>query len=309
MTLRQEMLAAASRAPKLLGDSRRAVAAFLRSQQDPDGGFRGRGEASDLYYAVFAIEGLMALGEPPEPDPIRRYLVSFGDGEGLDLVHLACLARCWADLECGVRNAECGMERETRNAKRETGCFPQRLCQRIEAHRSADGGYSPTPAAEHGTAYGCFLALGALEDLGAEDIDLGAIRRCLFALQRDDGGYANERGLKASTTPATAAAVTVAKHLAGTADRAAVDFLLARAAPDGGFFATALAPFPDLLSTATALHALAGLARHPRDLVQACIQFVGSLRADAGGYRGAWLDDAADAEYSFYALLALGHLA
>jgi len=284
------MIEAASRAAELFGDSRRAVAAFLRSQQTLDGGFRGRGTSSDLYYTVFAVEGLVALGEPPDPDPVRRYLASFGDGEGLDLVHLACLARCGTDAG--------GLAPDTQAA----------LIARIEAHRSADGGYSPMPGAEHGTAYGCFLALGALEDLGAADVDLGAIRRCLFALQRDDGGYANERALKASTTPATAAAVTVAKHLTGTADRAAVDFLLARAAPDGGFFATAMAPFPDLLSTATALHALAGLTRHSHDFALSCTQFVENLRADAGGYRGAWLDDAADAEYTFYALLALGHL-
>ncbi|MBM4032443.1 MAG: hypothetical protein FJ291_11730 [Planctomycetes bacterium] len=310
MTLRQEMLAAAGRAPRLLGDSRRAVAAFLRAQQNADGGFRGRGEASDLYYTVFAIEGLIALGQGKDTRsllpstalrvlstkdswclfPIRRYLASFGDGAGIDFVHLACLARCWADAG--------GLPPETGAA----------LAGRIEGYRSADGGYSPNPGAEHGTAYGCFLALGALEDLGMQEIDLGAIRRCLFALQRDDGGYANERALKASTTPATAAAVSVAKHLTGTADKAAVGFLLARAAAEGGFFATASAPFPDLLSTATALHALAGLTRHSRDFAQACVQFVEGLRADGGGYRGAWLDEEPDAEYTFYALLALGHL-
>ncbi|HUT32254.1 MAG TPA: prenyltransferase/squalene oxidase repeat-containing protein [Planctomycetota bacterium] len=290
MTLRHAMLEAASRAPRLLGESRGAVAAFLRAQQNPDGGFRGRGDQSDLYYAVFAVEGLVALGEPPDPDPLRGYLASFGDGEGLDFVHLACLARSWADA------GESG--RDLRAA----------LIRRIEGHRSADAGYAPSPGAEHGTAYGCFLALGALEDLGAEEMDKGAILRCLAALRRDDGGYANERALLSSTTPATAAAVSVAKHMTGTADKAAAGFLVARAAADGGFFVTATAPFPDLLSTATALHALAGLTRHSRDLVQSCTRFVEGLRTDAGGYLGLWLDEAPDAEYTFYALLALGHL-
>ncbi len=311
MTLRQEMLAAAGRAPMLLSESRRAVADFLRSQQNPDGGFRGRGEASDLYYTVFAIEGLVALGEPPQPGPIRRYLASFGDGAGLDFVHLACLARCWADLDCRLPIADCRLppEHPTPNTEHLTPEARHTLLSRIEAHRSADGGYSPTPGAEHGTAYGCFLALGALEDLSLPQVcNLREVTSCLAALRRADGGYANERCLNSSTTPATAAAVTVAKHLTGTSDRAAVDFLLARAALEGGFFATEAAPFPDLLSTATALHALAGLARHSRDFVGACVRFVGGLRADSGGYRGVWLDDAADAEYTFYALLALGHL-
>jgi len=309
MTLRERMLAAAARAPRLLGESRRAVAAFLRAQQNPDGGFRGRGEASDLYYTVFAVEGLIALGGPPDPQPLRRYLASFGDGEGLDLVHLACLARCWADANCGLRIADCGLERETRDAKRETSCVPQRLLARIAAHRSADGGYSPTPGAEHGTAYGCFFALGALEDLGLPQVpDLREAMACLSALQRDDGGYANERGLKSSTTPATAAAVGVIKQLGGAADPATVEWLLQRAMPDGGFVATDMTPLPDLLSTATALHALDGLADLSASLRQSCIAFVESLRTDDGGYLGLELDEEPDAEYTFYALLALGHL-
>jgi len=247
VTLRHAMLAAASRAPGLLGGSRQAAAAFLRAQQTPDGGFRGRGEASDLYYSVFAVEGLIALGEPPEPGPVRRYLASFGDGEGLDLVHLACLARCGADVG--------GLAPDTRAA----------LARRIEAHRSADGGYSPNAGAEHGTAYGCFLALGALEDLTLPKVPnlregnaAEGLLQCLAALRRDDGGYANERGLRSSTTPATAAALSVIRQLGGSVDPAAVGWLLARAAPGGGLFATEAAPFPDLLSTATALHALAG---------------------------------------------------
>lgn len=293
ITLRREMLAAASRAVQLLGDSgRAAAAAFLRSQQNPDGGFRGRGEASDLYYTLFAAEGLIALGEPPDPMPLRRYLASFGDGNGLDLVHLACLARCWAALG--------GLPPDTRTI----------LARRIQAHRSADGGFSPTPGAQHGTAYGCFLALGALQDLGAAaDTDPNAIGRCLAALKRGDGGYANEPALKASTTPATAAAITIARHLTGAADKEAVGFLLAQAAPGGGFVATPFAPFPDLLSTATALHALAGLAALPPAVGRDTAKFVMALQEKSGGFRGVELDEAPDAEYTFYALLALGHLA
>ena len=38
------------------------------------------------------------------------------------------------------------------------------------------------------------------------------------------------------------------------------------------------------------------------------IEFVMALQGDDGGFRGLWLDDAPDAEYTFYALLALGNL-
>ena len=291
MTLREGMIEAASRAPRLLGDSRHAVATFLRAQQNPDGGFRGRADHSDLYYTVFAVEGLVALGEPPDPDPVRRYLASFGDGEGLDFIHLACLARCWADVA--------GLTPDIRAT----------LIRRVEGHRSADGGYGPTPGAEHGTAYGCFFALGALEDLNLPRVpNLREVMGCLFALQRDDGGYANERPLRSGTTPATAAAVSVIKQLGGTVDPATAEWLLQRAMPDGGFIATDVTPLPDLLSTATALHALSDLSDLPADLRQACLAFVQGLRTDAGGYLGLWLDEEPDAEYTFYALLALGHL-
>lgn len=74
-------------------DSRREVARFIRARQNPDGGFRGRGAASDLYYTVFASSGLMALGAPFSLWRLWRYVRSFGMGDNLDLVHLACLIR------------------------------------------------------------------------------------------------------------------------------------------------------------------------------------------------------------------------
>jgi len=51
------------------------------------------------------------------------------------------------------------------------------------------------------------------------------------------------------------------------------------------------------------------VAELPAALRGPCLDFVESLRTDAGGYRGLALDEEADAEYTFYALLALGHLA
>ena len=295
------MLAAASRATSFLGDAARATAHFLRSQQNPDGGFRGRSAASDLYYTVFAIEGLIALGEPPDPAPLRRYLDSFGDGAGLDLIHLACLVRCWADIECAMRNLP-----QVPNLRE--------VClQRIKAHRSADGGYNPTPGADHGTAYACFFALGALQDLNLPQVpNLREVMGCLSALRREGGGYANERPLRSPTTPTTAAAASVIKQLGGAVDKATAQWLLNRIAPKGGFFATEATPLPDLLSTATALHALDSLAQPCPELSEgprrATAEFVSALQAESGGFRGLELDEEPDAEYTFYALLALGHL-
>ncbi|MCA1584970.1 MAG: hypothetical protein LC791_09430, partial [Acidobacteria bacterium] len=89
------MLQVARLAPTLLGESKDLVASFLRRTQNPDGGFQDRAGASDIYYTVFGLEGLLALREPL-PAATSDYLRQFGDGASLDFVHLTCLARAWA---------------------------------------------------------------------------------------------------------------------------------------------------------------------------------------------------------------------
>ena len=87
------MLQVARLAPKQLGEARDLVAGFFRAHLNPDGGFQDRSGASDLYYTVFGLDGLVALQEPLPLEQSTRYLETFGDGANLDLVHLACLAR------------------------------------------------------------------------------------------------------------------------------------------------------------------------------------------------------------------------
>jgi prenyltransferase beta subunit len=92
--------------------------------------------------------------------------------------------------------------------------------------------------------------------------------------------------------------------------RCAAEWLLARQHPSGGFLASPTAPLPDLLSTATTLHALARLeCELSGEARERCLDFVDSLWNAAGGFHGHWADDHLDAEYTFYGLLALGHLA
>jgi hypothetical protein len=43
-------------------------------------------------------------------------------------------------------------------------------------------------------------------------------------------------------------------------------------------------------------------------LKEACLDFVDSLWNAEGGFHGNWTDDELDCEYTFYGLLALGHL-
>ena len=292
MTLRQAMLQAARRAPALLGPSAPLVADFLRSQLHDDGGFRGRAETSDLYYTVFGLESLLALGEEFPWDRVSGYLRSFGGGESLDFVHLCCLDRCWASVLDGPP------------AK-----VDDALLKRLGAFRMPDGGFSPVAGAEHGTAYGCFLALGAWGDCEAELPDEGRFAACLAGLRSADGGYGNEPGSAVGSTPATAAALVVLRHLGQPVPEEAVEWLRARCLASGGFLAAPAAPMPDLLSTATALHALAATATPLDDLREPCLDFIDSLWDRRGGFHGTWADDALDCEYTYYGLLALGHLA
>ena len=285
------MLQVARLAPTQLGESRDLVASYLRERINPDGGFQDRTGASDLYYTVFGLDGLIALQEPLPVEPAVAYLDGFADGAGLDFVHVACLARGWAALQ---RQPE-----ETR---------VDGLLARIESCRSADGGYATTPGAQYGSAYGAFLALGAYQDLGRTVPDADGILRSLDGLRAADGGYANHPGLPSGVTPATAAAVVVMRQLERQPTRDVGMWLLDRCHPRGGFFAASATPVPDLLSTATALHALSAMHVPFEGLAEPCLDFVDSLWTNRGGFFGTWADDAADCEYTYYALLSLGHL-
>ena len=284
------MLQVARLSPTLLGDAADLTAGFLSSRLNPDGGFQDRDGASDLYYTVFGLEALTALRRDLPIVEVRRYLESHEDPAALDFVHTACLARCWADI----------------GAAREAPA--EALLARLEDHRTPDGGYSPTAEADHGTAYGCFLALGAYEDLGAPLDDADRLLDSLAALRAADGGYGNRPGVPAGLTPPTAAAATVQRRLSRPADREAAEWLLARHLPAGGFCASPSTPLPDLLSTATALHALSGAHVPLEPFQEPCLDFVDSLWTNSGGFYGSWGDDVQDCEYTFYALLALGHL-
>ena len=248
------MLQVARLAPKLLQEAADPVAEFFRSQFNDDGGTKDRAGKSDLYYTVFALEGLIAF-QRELPSGARLFLETFGDGASLDLVHLCCLARCWAALKKPAPD----------------------LAGRIESLWNRD------------SVYHSFLAYGALQDLG-----------------RKPGAF-QLNGSLSETTPTTAAAVTLMRQMGQPVPEEAVKFLLEQAHPDGGFTATEGAPAPDLLSTATALHALAGQQVPFAHLKEKTLDFLDTLWTGKA-FCGSWADDEQDSEYTYYALLAMGHL-
>lgn len=291
MSLRIQMLQVARRGVQALGESADLVRRFLSTCLNEQGAGLDRDGRPDLYYTIFAVAGLQALDAEIPRRNIRDYLRSFENGEGLDFVHLGALARCWA----AVGGAQQSLARA--------------VLDRLEMFRSRDGGYDAERGSAQGNAYGCFVALGAYQDLDEPLPDALRLVHCLKHLETPDGAWGNAPGLPLGSTNATAAAVVLLHQLGMPVSHNVAAWLRAQAHGQGGFLAMPKAPFPDLLSTATTLHALACLEEPLREQEkERCLEFLDSLWTADGGFHGHWADDCLDAEYTFYGLLALGHL-
>ena len=298
MTIRLDMRRAVTKAKDALGDSIDVVKDFYRRHVNDDGGFAGRDGRSDLYYTVFGLEASLVLGARIPYERVVSYLDTFGDGASLDLVHLASLVRCRANL--AERDGK-GIDRAASDA----------MAARLMQFRCADGGFSTSAGAERGHVYGGFLALGVCQDLQIDALDPEALVASVEALRRPDGGYANEPTMTASATSPTAAAITILHYLQRSIRQSAVQWLADRGAPSGGFVALPLdtdLAVPDLLSTATALHALS-LTNIPLDVIrEQNLDYLDALWNVRGGFHGHPADEVLDCEYTYYGLLALGDL-
>lgn len=292
MSFRLEMLQVARLAPKLLGESASLVADFLTSRLADEGGFKNRDDRPDLYYTVFGIEGMLALQAPLPKEKIASWLQQFGDGEGLDFVHLCCLARSWSALDPGALTA----------AQKDA------LASRVEAYRTPSGGFHPAKNREQGSAYGCLLAAAAYEDIGLPMPRLDDVKQCMDSLVCPDGGWTNEAILPIANAPGTAAAMALYRRMGWVVPSESISWLLTCHHSQGGFLAIPKAPIPDLLSTAVALHALSGAQSDYSAIKEPCLDFVDSLWNADGGFHGNWTDHQLDCEYTYYGLLALGHL-
>ena len=291
MSIRLEMIQVARLAPKVLGESADLIEQFLKNARAEGGGFQDRSGLPDLYYTVFGVDGLLSLGVECDPVDWLPFVTSHGAGEELDFVHLCCLIRCLSAAQ---------QVKELRGD----------LWRHLNRFRSQDGGFNPEPDAPYGTAYGAFLGIGAMQDLG---MDLNQVQSdiqfSLNALQTSDGAWGNDRQQRVGATNATAAVMTTIRQWGGAVRSEAADWLVQRIHPMGGFMATPTAPIPDLLSTATALHALAGAERAlNEEHRERCLDFIDSLWTNQGAFHGHWHEDVLDTEYTFYGLLALGHL-
>ena len=276
--------------------------AFLLSQQMPDGGFRGREGDADLYYTGFAVRALSVLGtfDADDAGRVAGFLRSHAV-ESLNVIDLlswlysalVVQAATGDDLLVGL-----------------PGDFADRTAESLERLRRPDGGYAKAAEGAIGSTYHSFLVALVYELLGRELPRPNALVQFLYDRQRDDGGFVEIDPMKRSGTNPTAAAAALLRQFGGLDDEIREDvghLLTAVWSNDGGFAANTRIPFPDGLSTFTAVLTaqdlgLARLVRKPmlRHFVTRELEF------PTGGFRGAAWDVQADAEYTFYGLGVLG---
>ena len=104
-------------------------------------------------------------------------------------------------------------------------------------------------------------------------------------------------------TSTAACCVLAMQHQTGEAlDTTLVSWLKERQDETGGFFASEVAPVPDLLSTAVAVFTLRIIGGRPRPAAR----FIEAHWLDMGSFAPTLLDEYSDVEYLFYGLLALG---
>jgi hypothetical protein len=280
LTASEQMLTIASMASVYLDENaRKEITDFINAAWNADGGVCGRDTHSDLYYTLFAVKSLQALKVAIPTARIQSYLSSFGDGGGLDFVHLACLARL-----CGSFAVSGDMRRS--------------IMHRLEKFRAADGGFNHTNMnVAHGTAYGTLLAMLALEDM---NLPFNNAQNLMEIFSREFMSHSN--------TAAISAALLSLKQSGFKIREKESEWLLAQHLDAGGFRAAPHVSRPDLLSTAVALFALRRLNAPIASIRKPCLEFVESLWRDSGGFAGDATDEFEDCEYTFYALLSIGCL-
>ena len=293
MSTRLKMLQVAKLSPQLLGDATDLIREFLLTCRADAGGFADRDGESDLYYTVFGLDACKVLDVDVDPSHMDPLVERHGHGQDLDLVHFSCWVRAFT-------------ESTLYDPQKDHEGTPWR--RHLASFRREDGGWASNPDEEKGSVYGTFLALGAHQDLGITLPDPAGTVDFVLRNALDDGGYATSPDMPVATTPTTAAAAVMLRELGGEVHGKTVDWLRAQRHRQGGFLAAPGAPMPDLLSTAVALHALSALEQPPQDHAERTLDFVDTLWTNRGAFHGHWADDDVDCEYTFYGLLALGHL-
>jgi geranylgeranyl transferase type-2 subunit beta len=289
---------------QLPDESRRRHAGYFLAAQQPDGGFRGREGASDLYYTSFALRGLAVLGElhgetaQRAADFLRSRLVGRETiVDFLSLIYSAMLVDSAAGIDIFAHSP---------------ANWRDQVSATLELLRRPDGGYAKGPEGSASSTYHSFLVLLCREliERPVEQPD----RLVAFIRQQaaEEGGFREISASKRAGTNPTAAAIgtlRILQVLEENIRESTADFLAEMQTDEGGIRANTRIPIADLLSSFTGYLTLQDLgAQHAID-AEELRKFVQSMATESGGFRGGELDPGDDVEYSFYGLGCLGLLA
>jgi geranylgeranyl transferase type-2 subunit beta len=278
-------------------------AGYLRSAQNPDGGFSGREGGSDLYYTGFALRGLAVL-RSLDTDICERAAGFLRHA----LTQQASVVDFFSLLYASLLVELSGID-VLGSAPAD---WPERVATTLETFRTADGGYAKTPGSASGSTYHSFLVGLCYQLLGREIPRPAELVRFLHARRREDGGFVEIGPMRRSGTNPTAAAVgalqLIGDGLTEEIRRGVIEFLAQMPGMEGGLRANARAPLSDLLSTFTGGWTLAQLEALDQLDAESVRDFTASVEMPGGGFRGGVWDDRADVEYTFYGLGVLSLL-
>ena len=277
---------------------------FVLSRQNADGGFSGRDGGSDLYYTGFAVRSLAVLRELHADDCQR--IAGFLRATGQRNVTVIDLVS-WLYSALVVQGVAGIDVLSSVDAN-----WPDRLAQILESFRTKDGGYGKTHEGAAGSTYHSFLVTICYELIGRTVPHVARLLQFVFDRQRDDGGFVEIGPMKRSGTNPTAAAAAILNMHGALDDELRDDvaaFLREVYSSEGGFQANTRIPCADGLSTFTGILTAQDLGLSELFDPARAIAFIQALEFPDGGFRGALWDQAADVEYTFYALGTLGLLA
>ena len=269
---------------RLDGEARKRIASFVCSQLAESGGFVDKNGQADLYYTSFGLMLAYILKVNINTNITEQWLHQY-ENQPLDLVHRSALIR--SRMLCNILKA---------------GKLNFAVNQLFKTKQTFPV-FTDYPHGDRYSPYSQFLLLSLCEDMGISTDNRQEIISSLSAYHIENGGYSNIKGSGQATTNATVAALAVKGQLCGFQNNENVAYLYSIQDENGGFYANASSPVPDLLSTATALFILRCYGKTPHFNAD---HFIDAHWLSSGGFGATLIDETGDVEYTFYGLLALG---
>lgn len=273
-------------------------AEFLRSVQNPDGGFSGRAGGSDLYYTGFALRSLAVLQALDEDRCAKaaRFLRDRMTGSASVVDFFSLVVSCYLVPLGGGPDLLADAPPDWRD----------RVCVTLESFRTPDGGYGKSPGVPSGSTYTSFLVALCLELLDRPIPEPDRLTGFVRSRCRPDGGYVEVSAMKRSGTNPTAAGIGILQILNALDDSSRLgtaEFLAGLPSPlEGGLRANDRIPAADLLSTFTGSWTLDQLGEASRLDWEKVTSYAEECERPIGGFRGGLWDEESDVEYTFYGL-------